>query len=143
VRAVVGVLLTLAATVSVAEAPIAIPVGYAFDQPRILVRQIAWGHLHGVRLLAQACQERKDAAASQAYVDWLERQRQPIASVAADLSRYYFGIDAAPMAAIDAALNLTPTLATPESELAAACQTLPEALASKRHDLDRLIDEQR
>ena len=117
-----------------------IPSGYAFDRPGLLARQVAWGHLHGVRLLALACLDRSDAAAGLAYADWLDRQRLPIAAVAADLSRHYFGIDDAPMLAIDAALNLKPTLDTPAAELAGACATLPAALASQRHDLDRLID---
>jgi hypothetical protein len=137
VKTLLGGILALAATSVFAQGPS----GYAFERPSILARQVAWGHLHGVRLLAQACRERDDTAATQAYADWLDRQRQPIALVAADLSHYYFGIEAAPMDAIDMALKLKPTLDTPETELAAACATLPQALTSQRHDLDRLIDE--
>ena len=133
----IGGSLALAAMAAFAQ----VPSGYAFERPSILARQVAWGHLHGVRLLAQACRDRDDTMATQAYVDWLDRQKLPIALVAADLSRYYFGIEAAPMDAIDMALNLKASLETPVTELAAACATLPQALASKRHDLDVLIDE--
>ena len=130
-----GVALALSAT-----AQAEVPAGYAFDRPPLLARQIAWGHLHGVRLLAQACAGR-DAAATTAYADWLDRQQQPIMALARELSQHYFGIKDAPLAAIDAALNLKPALETPAETLADACATLPQALASGRHDVDRLIDD--
>lgn len=112
-------------------------VGYAFEQPAILARQLAWGLVHGARLLALACRERGDGAATAAYADWLDRERPVIQTTERVLARHHFGRDGAPAEAISTALNLKPRLETPAAELAAACATLPAALASPRYDLAR------
>lgn len=118
------------------------PSGYAFDKPRILAEQLVWGRAHGVRLLAHACRERGDDDASAAYLAWLETQSWRIAEAAAALARHYFGRDAAPPDAINAALRLKPRLDVDSAELAEACATLPEALAAPRYDLERYFREQ-
>lgn len=114
-----------------------VPTGYAFDNPAVLVRQLAWGVAHGVRLLGLACQARGDSKAALAYVDWLDRERLSLRAIERDLARHYFGRDEAPAEAISAALNLKPYLETPAADLAAACATLAEALAAPRYDLER------
>ncbi|MDP2809410.1 MAG: hypothetical protein Q8O34_04610 [Rhodocyclaceae bacterium] len=119
------------------RAPRPIPFGYAFDEPHILTQQLLWGLAHGARLLALDCQARGDGAAALAYVDWLDRQWPRIRAAEQDLARHYFGRDQAPAEAISAALSLKPYLETQSGELAAACATLPEALAAPRYDLER------
>jgi hypothetical protein len=119
-----------------------VPTGYAFAQPAVLAQQLVWGRLHAVRLLALACRERGDAAAALAYADWLDRHWPPIRAAHAALSRHYFHREEAPLPAIAAALGLKPELALGDTELAAACATLPAALAAPRHDLERLYAEQ-
>jgi hypothetical protein len=116
---------------------------YAFANPRLLTQQLLWGRVHGTRLLGLACWARGDAVAALSYVDWLDRQWLPILAASRDLSRHYFSVDAAPMEAIDAALNLKTQLDTPGHELTAACATLAEALAASRHDLARFYAERR
>lgn len=139
--AIVGIVATLAtAAVSAQDKPVS---GYAFDDPRLLTQQLIWGRVHGVRLLGLACWARGDVEAALSYVDWLDRQWPPIRAASRDLSRHYFGSDAAPMEAIDAALILKRHLDTPPGELAAACATLPEALAAPRHDLTLFYAERR
>jgi hypothetical protein len=117
--------------------PSPMAVGYAFEQPAVLARQLAWGLVHGARLLTLACRERGDGAAAAAYADWLDRERSVIQATERVLARHHFGRDSAPAEAISAALNLKPRLETPAAELAAACATLPAALASPRYDLAR------
>ncbi|WIM04611.1 MAG: hypothetical protein OHM77_07810 [Candidatus Nitricoxidivorans perseverans] len=115
--------------------------GYAFDDPALFARQLAWGVVHGVRLLGRACFERGDAAAAAAYADWLDREMPVIRATERELARRYFDRDTASPDALAAVLNLRPSLETPAAELAAACATLPEALASPRYRLDRFIAE--
>jgi hypothetical protein len=136
---IVAVLASLGANAQVAQ----IPSGYAFEKPRVLVQQLVWGRLHGVRLLALACRDLGDGKAALAYADWLESQSSPVAAAERALARHYFGFDSAPMEAIDGALNLKPSLDVPADELAAACATLPDALAAPRYDLGRFHAERR
>lgn len=142
------VLLALAAvapapTFSQDEAPPLQPreSGYAFAQPRVLVQQRLLGLAHGVSLLVSACMdqpERIDATLA-AYVPWRESQESAIALAQFDLSRHYFGTRAAEARWPDLvrALNLKNQLelAPGSSQLAAACETLPEALRRPRYDL--------
>jgi hypothetical protein len=134
-----------AAAVSLAQsaAMAQVPPGYAFDKPRVLVQQLVWGRLHGVRLLALACRDLGDGKAALAYADWLESQSLPVAAAEHALARHYFGVDTVPMEAIDGALNLKPSLDVPADELAAACATFPEALAAPRYDLGKFHAERR
>ena len=114
-----------------------VPVGYAFDNPRVLTQQLLWGLVHGVRLLANACRDRPDgAAAALAYADWLDREQVRIADAAHDLARYYYGRDGAPLDALTAALGLKPALGLSLEEEAAACASFPQALAGQRYDLE-------
>jgi hypothetical protein len=138
---VIGLVSVLAATTASAQGRPA--VGYAFDDPRLLTQQLIWGRVHGARLLGLACWARGDVAAALSYADWLDGQWPPIRAAGKDLARYYFDSDMAAMEAIDAALNLKPYLDTPGGELAAACASLPEALAAPRHDLTRFYAERR
>ncbi|MBU0753111.1 MAG: hypothetical protein KJ787_02340 [Gammaproteobacteria bacterium] len=115
--------------------------GYAFAQPRVLVQQRLLGLAHGVSLLVSACMdqpERIDATLA-AYVPWREAQENSIALAQFDLSRHYFGPRAAEARWPDLvrALNLRNRLelAPGSDELAAACETLPEALRRPRYDL--------
>jgi hypothetical protein len=139
--AIAAILSTLAtAPVWAQDAP---AMRYVFDNPRLLTQQLLWGQVHGARLLGLACWSRGDTVAALSYVDWLDRQWPPIRTASRDLSRHYFGNDAAPMEAIDAVLNLKPQLEVLPSELAAACDTLSEALAAPRRDLARFYAERR
>jgi len=115
--------------------------GYAFAQPRVLAQQRLLGLAHGVSLLVSACMdqpERIDATLA-AYVPWREGQENAIALAQLDLSRHYFGVRAAEARWPDLvrALNLKKQqeLAPGSSELADACETLPEALRRPRYDL--------
>jgi hypothetical protein len=117
--------------------------GYAFDNPRLLTQQLLWGRVHGIRLLALACQDRGDAPAALAYADWLDRQSPRIRLAERDLAHHYFDRDHAGVEAIDAALGLKPQLETPGAEIAAACATLPAALAEPRNDLEHIYNERR
>ena len=115
--------------------------GYAFDNPEILLRQRLFGLAHGASLLASAC--RDDAAATAAYRNWRMKQLGAINAVGHDLSEWFFGDKAyqAGMADIRRALNLPDALPPmPDVELAAACATLPEALARERYDMQHHLD---
>lgn len=113
--------------------------GYAFDSPRVLTQQRLFGLAHGIALLAGACRASPPHAPSStvAYMAWQERQAPTIAAAVADLGRYYFGSAAVEPAALVRQLALKEALdpAPDAPELAAACATLPEALAQPRYDL--------
>lgn len=113
--------------------------GYAFDYPRILAQQRLFGIAHGVELLATACRDVPDAAtaAEAAYALWRVRQEPMIATARTDLSRYYFGNDAANPQAVAEKMSLKETLdLEPQAEeLKSACLSLPEALQQPRYDL--------
>lgn len=129
----------LALVVQAQERPI--PSGYEFDQPRILVQQLLWGVVHGVRLLGMACHRRGDRAAAVAYADWLDKQWPRIGAAERDLSRHYYDQGQVPMEAIDRALNLKPVLDQPDEALGDACASLPEALSAERYDLERFYQD--
>jgi hypothetical protein len=145
-RALAGALLAsaVAAAVPVLAEPADRAGGYAFDHPRLLAEQLIWGRLHGIRLLAQACQDRGAVPAALAYADWLDRQWPRIRRTQRGLARHYFGQEAATLGALDRALGLQPELAAmPAEELAVACATLPAALAEPRNDLEHIYNERR
>lgn len=122
---------------------VAQPNGYVFDNPQLLAQQLLWGRVHGVRLLGLACQERGHAAAAEAYVDWMEKQKARIHAAERDLARHYFHKDSASPEAISAALLLKPVLETEAELLAAACDSLPLALQQERYDLEKFYAERR
>jgi hypothetical protein len=128
-------------TLALAAQAQSVPSRYEFDKPQILAQQLLWGVVHGVRLLGMACHRRGDALAAQAYVDWLDKQWLRIRSAERDLSLHYFQREQAPMEAIDQALKLRPALDKPDEDLAEACATLPQALATPRYDLERYYQE--
>lgn len=115
--------------------------GYAFDSPRLLAEQRLFGIAHGVSLLAAACREVPDSAAraESAYSAWRAEQQVAIDMAAAGLARFHFGnaATAADWQAIAGALGLKERLEFTASsdELAAACASLPEALAQPRYAL--------
>lgn len=112
--------------------------GYAFESPRVLAEQRLFGIAHGVRLLADACREVSDAARIESAVSaWRAEQQVTIDLAAAGLARWYFGREAAAAdwAAIATALNLKARLDLAPDDLAAACASLPEALAQPRYAL--------
>jgi len=119
------------------------PSGYVFDNPQLLTQQLLWGRMHGVRLLGLACQEQGHAAAAEAYVDWMEKQKARVHAAERDLARHYFHKDSASPEAISAALLLKPALATEPELLAAACDSLPLALQQERYDLEKFYAERR
>jgi hypothetical protein len=113
------------------------PDGYAFRKPRLLTQQLIWGLVHGVKLLAETCRGQENGqAVANAYADWLERYDRRIQGAARDLSRHYFGQDAAPAEALNVALHLKPQLDLPPDDLAPACSSAVEAINAPRHDLD-------
>ena len=127
---------------------------YAFDDPPLLVSQLAFGLAHGVTLLARACLDTGEEIrqpAQEAYAEWLMRHGKRLGDAEQMLARHYFAerADEASQADLARALNLPAQLdlqSTPE-RLHEACRTLPAALATKRYDLDLLVavhrDEQR
>lgn len=133
----IGVTLSLAAHAD----PTAIPSGYEFDNPQLLAQQLLWGVMHGVRLLGMDCHRRGDSAAALSYADWLDRQWPRIRAAEHDLSHHYFRVEQAPLEAIDVAIGLKPFLDQSDDDVAAACATLPEALAAPRYDLERFYQE--
>lgn len=118
--------------------------GYAFDQPRILIQQRIFGITHGVSLLARACDEMKgtpEAArerVTEAYQAWRQRYTSRIVAAEEDLQHYYFARegDGVWRQHVVAALKLPVRLEQAFGDLPAACATLPEALQRSRYDLD-------
>jgi hypothetical protein len=119
------------------------PVEYRFNDPQFLTQQVLWGIFHGARLLGLACQARGDHAAAVAYADWAEKQRPRIRTAERELARYYYHRDSATPESISTALGLKPTLEVSPELLQAACNTLPEALAQQRYDLEKFYAERR
>lgn len=116
--------------------------GYAFEHPRVLAQQQLFGIAHATAQLAALCEvavEDDDVreAARDAYAAWLERNAAPVHEATASLARYYFGGNAHLAGSDDlaAALRLPLRLTLDDAELAAACATLPQALAGTRYDL--------
>lgn len=139
-----------ATTPAEAAPPLEVPpnrLGYAFEQPEILIRQRLFGLAHGLSLLAAACLDMPAYSASiqDAYAAWHARQGKAIETIVHDLARYYFGsrADEARWPDLSRALNLTNTIepALGEVTLHAACASLPEAIARPRYALDKLLAE--
>ncbi|MDP1605113.1 MAG: hypothetical protein Q8L93_00450 [Rhodocyclaceae bacterium] len=129
-RAVLGATLLMA---------LALPVRaeYAFDKPEVLAAQLLWGVAHGARLLGLACAKNGQYAATQAWINWQEREATQIDAARRLLGNYYFG-DAEPLpAVVSAAIGLKPALDLPPEALEPACATLAEALAQPRYDMNR------
>lgn len=114
--------------------------GYAFEQPRVVAQQRLLGRAHGISLLASACMDRPEYldGALAAYVPWRESQERAIAAAQQELARHYFGSRAGEARWPDLvrALNLRNQLepAPGAADLAAACETLPQALGRPRYD---------
>jgi hypothetical protein len=126
----------LAAPARSQEAP-ARPDGYEFGRPRLLTQQLIWGLAHGVKLLAETCRGQENGeAVAKAYAGWLERYDQRIQGAARELSRHYFGQDAAAVEALNAALHLKARLDLPPDDLASVCSSAVQAINAPRHDLD-------
>lgn len=122
--------------------PAAHRLGYAFDRPQILLRQRLFGLAHGASLLASACLERADQAATTAYEQWRIGQETTINRLSGDLARWYFGPRASEAGWSDVAraIGLRDQLEPrSETELADACTSLPAALTNPRYDLATLI----
>jgi hypothetical protein len=114
--------------------------GYAFDQPDILLRQRIFGLAHGVHLLLSGCLDKNEntEAAQQAYDTWHMTQRDVLERVRGTLADHHFGAEAGRMQWQDVARALGlketiyPSLGT--LTLQEACATLPQALAQPRYD---------
>ncbi len=121
--------------------------GYAFEQPEMLVRQRLFGLAHGLSLLAASCLDLPEHSEpiQDAYAAWHARQAKTIEALVLDLSRYYFGPRAAEAQWQDLAraLNLRDSIqpALGETSLQDACASLPEAITRPRYVLDRLLAE--
>ena len=121
--------------------------GYAFEQPDVLVRQRLFGLAHGLSLLAGACLDLADQSGStqEAYAAWHAKQGTVIDGLVHDLSRYYFGARAeeAHWGDLVRALNLKDNIrdVLGEVTLDDACATLPTAIIRPRYELDRLLAE--
>jgi len=120
-----------------------LPTGYVFDNPQLLAQQLLWGIVHGVRLLGITCQARGYSGAAEAYADWMDRQKNRLQAAERDLARHYFGRDTAAPEDISAALLLKPALDISPELLAAACNSLPEALQKERYDLEKFYADRR
>lgn len=121
--------------------------GYAFEQPEILIRQRLFGLAHGLSLLAAECLDLPaySAPIQDAYAAWHAKQGKTIETIVHDLARYYFGSRAgeAQWPDLSRALNLSDRieLALSEVTLHAACASLPEAIGRPRYELDRMLVE--
>lgn len=115
--------------------------GYAFEYPRVLVRQKMFGIAHGVALLADACRSVPSQAqrVENAYAVWRDVQHDEIAATEQELKRFYFGPRAAEARYenVVRALNLREALDfdPASARLEAACATLPDVLKQVRYDL--------
>lgn len=122
-------------------------VGYAFEQPEILIRQRLFGLAHGLSLLAAACLDLPEHSrpVQDAYAAWHAKQGKAIEIIVHDLARYYFGsrADEAHWPDLSRALNLGDRIESALSEITlhAACASLPEAISRPRYELDRMLVE--
>ncbi|TRZ90815.1 MAG: hypothetical protein D4R84_15615 [Rhodocyclaceae bacterium] len=139
-------------TITPAEAQLLLTVipgrlGYAVDQPEILIRQRLFGLAHGLSLLAAACLDLPaySQLIQDAYADWHAKQRKTIGTIVQDLAQYYFGprADEAQWPDLSRALNLKDSIepALGEVTLHAACASLPAAIVRPRYELDRMLVE--
>ena len=121
--------------------------GYAFDQPEILIRQRLFGLAHGLSLLAAACLDLPEYSQpiQDAYATWHARQGKTIETLVRDLSRYYFGprAEEAEWPDLARALNLGDSIQTALGavSLRDACASLPTAITRPRYELDQLLAE--
>lgn len=119
--------------------------GYAVDQPQILIRQRLFGLAHGLSLLAAACLDLPEYSIpiQDAYAAWHVKQRKTIETMVRDLADYYFGPRSAEAQWPDLsrALNLPDGIepALGEITLHAACASLPAAIVRPRYELDRML----
>jgi hypothetical protein len=119
--------------------------GYAFEQPEILIRQRLFGLAHGLSLLAASCLDlpAHSMPIQDAYAAWHVKQGKTIETIVHDLADYYFGprADEARWPDLSRALNLPDSIqpALGEVSLHAACATLPEAIARPRYALDQIL----
>ena len=119
--------------------------GYAVDQPEILLRQRLFGLAHGLSLLAAACLDLPEHSTpvQDAYAAWHARQAKTIETLVRDLSRHYFGprADEAQWPDLARALNLGDSIepALGAVKLQDACASLPAALGRPRYEFDKLL----
>lgn len=119
--------------------------GYAVDQPSILLKQRLFGSAHGLSMLAAACLDVPEhaTAVENAYAAWYAKQAASIKTLVTDLSVYHFGPRAEEAQWSDLAriLNLQDSIqpALKEVALSEACSTLPEALTRQRYAFDALL----
>lgn len=121
--------------------------GYAFEQPRVLLRQRLFGLAHGLSMLAAACLDlpQHSSPIQDAYANWHAKQARSIEVLVLDLSRYYFAerADQANWPDLARALGLNDSIlpALGNVSLDEACATLPQAIAGARYDFARLLAE--
>ncbi|MDP2824056.1 MAG: hypothetical protein Q8O52_15440 [Sulfuritalea sp.] len=121
--------------------------GYAFEQPELLIRQRLFGLAHGVSLLAAACLDLPEHSGpiQDAYAAWHARQGKAVGIVAHDLAIHYFGPRAGETSWQDLAraLQLGDSIqpALREVSLQDACASLPAAIARPRYEFDKLLAE--
>lgn len=121
--------------------------GYALDQPEILIRQRLFGLAHGLSMLAAACLDLPEHSApvQDAYAAWHAAQAGTIDAMAQDLARYYFGprADEARWQDLVRALNLNDSIqpSLGAVSLEDACATLPAALTRPRYEFGKLLTE--
>jgi hypothetical protein len=119
--------------------------GYAFDQPKILLRQRLFGLAHGVSLLAAACVElpEQSVATQASFLAWHDQQAVTIVQLVHDLAGYYFGPQAATAQWRDLirALQLKDRIdqSLGQFELSVACASLSQAITGPRYDLATLL----
>jgi hypothetical protein len=121
--------------------------GYAFEQPDVLLRQRLFGLAHGLSLLAASCLDLPEHSRSiqEAYAAWHARQGKVIGVLVRDLARHYFGprAEEAGWPDLARALNLHDSIgpALGEVSLEEACASLPTAIIRPRYEFDRLLAE--
>lgn len=121
--------------------------GYAFEQPQILMRQRLFGLAHGLSLLAAACLDLPEHSKTiqNSYAAWHEQQAATIEALVRDLSQHYFGARAGEAQWQDLAralkLNDSIQLSLGQVGLPEACASLPEAIARPRYQLNQLLAE--
>ncbi len=121
--------------------------GYAFEQPRVLLRQRLFGLAHGLSMLAAACLDlpQHSGPIQDAYANWHAKQARSIEVLVLDLARYYFAerADQANWPDLARALGLNDSIlpALGSVSLEDACASLPQAIAGPRYDFARLLAE--
>lgn len=123
--------------------------GYAFEQPDILLRQRIFGQAYAVHLLVSACLDRdaQAVATQNAYDFWHSTQHDTLANISAILARHHFDAEAerAQWLDIAKALGLKETIypSLGVVRLEEACASLPEALMQTRYDFAAQIELER